>query len=276
MPINNQSTLNTYGGGTDTPETDLATIDAPPVPEDQDDIDLRTPTEVLTAMRRDERIRDWLAYVEHQYEPPAEKDILLLYPCASTKPFCEARSYKALEQTLAKFDPDARERIHVITVSEPFGLIPYEFQDGLTWTYDCPGLFEWWCSTNDHPFCSRTQRQALHHLGDKIGGFLQRATDGEWYEKHIAFIRSYTGELNTSSDQTHRRMLDVAVDSSDAMVDIQPSKAVLGDLVADSDGQMAWQMQGVAHTEMQDALKRRLDEALDDEGESGARPSESA
>lgn len=274
MQINQQSTLNTYGAGTETPETDTSRIDAPPVPDDQDDIDLRTPTETLTAMRRDSRIRQWLAYVDELYEPPAEKDILLLYPCASTKPFCEAPSYKALERTLDEFDDEERDRVHVVTVSEPFALIPYEFQDGLTWTYDCPGLFEWWCSTNDEPFCARTQRQALQHLGNKIGGFLRRATNEGWYEEHVAFIRSYTGELNTSSDQTHRRMLEVAVDGSDAMVDVQPSKAVLGGLVADSDGQMAWQMQGVAHTEIQDALQERLADALKTGG--GARPSESA
>jgi archaeosine synthase len=109
-----------------------------------------SPAEVLAGVTRHREVTRWLSYIGNHYVPPI-KDILLIYPCSAGKPYNRSRSYMRVYETLSRLGLD-RRKIHVATISEPFGLVPEELYDTKTlwhnWEddwYDCPGLFEWWC-----------------------------------------------------------------------------------------------------------------------------------
>jgi hypothetical protein len=242
-----------------------ATFDDPPIPPNQDDIELVTPEATLNVLRDpDSDIRQWLAYIEQQYTPPEHTDTLLLYPCASEKPMCDSRTYQSLSKTLSQYTEEQQRHIHVVTVSEPMGLIPFELQDGESFLYDNPGLFGWWVKKeSDHDWNKHAQEQCLQILGDHIAGFLQRAIEQEWYDTRIACVRHVTAYGNQSGDQTHRQMLRHAEQTTDAPLDLQwlpQEDTVLA--LTDEVGPMAWQMTGVAHEAVQTELAETLSETL--------------
>lgn len=238
---------------------------APPIPPNQEDIELRTPVETLDVLRDPTSdIRSWLSYIKNQYTPPDHTDILLLYPCASQKPIPESNTYQALAKTLSKYGPGDQQRIHVVTISEPMGLIPYEFQTGHgdVWMYDNPGLFQWWCQENGTKWNRGAQQQCLQILGEHIAGFLDRALDNEWYDTHIACLRRMSANGNTSIDQTHRQMLETAEAITGIHIDWLPTEETLRAL---SDKQEhGWQMQGVAYEPVQSELSAALRKAIEE------------
>jgi archaeosine synthase len=234
----------------------------PPIPSNQEEMELLTPEETLELLKNESsEVSQWLKYIKSQYKPPEHVDILLLAPCASEKPMPESRTYEAIAETLDRYPEQQKNRIHLVTVSEPMGLIPYEFQDCDTWLYDCPALFKWWCKENDKEWNDNAQDTALRILGEHIAGFLDRSQRESWYDQHIACVRHLTSHGNTSQDQTHRRMLERAQAISGASLDWYPTEETIKTLT-ENVGKMAWQMMGISHPHPQAELASVLDNAL--------------
>lgn len=59
------------------------------------------------------------------YEPPAEKDILLVIPCSQQKPYSESRTHSVLTKKLA----ERRDDIHKVTVSGMYGPVPKGYEE---------------------------------------------------------------------------------------------------------------------------------------------------
>jgi len=105
---------------------------------------LYSPQEVYYALSNHKIVKSWLNFMADLYEYPNKK-IILIYPCSTVKPYTKSQSYKQLYRTFSRLERNIVNNIHLITISEPFGLVPSEFYNtSFTW-YDCPGLFEWWC-----------------------------------------------------------------------------------------------------------------------------------
>lgn len=224
-----------------------------------DDIVLCNPEDVLKALKNNTAIINWLNFIANEYTPPKSTDILLIYPCTSVKPYYESRSYKALYKTLNRFNSQ-KSRVHLMTISEPFGLVPEEFYN-LGWRYDCPGLFEWWCKRNGETFNKEYLNEAIDILSSSVGEFLKRAYLEGFYQNVFAFLRSYSSSLLKKQDHTHRRIIEQAKDYADININIMPSKDVVKEIV-DNSGAFAWDMYGVAHPQAQDYLFNRLGEVL--------------
>lgn len=260
-----QGTLGSFSDST--PNPTKCSFESPPIPSDQDEIELLSPRETLAALRDQEGdISSWLRYVKQQYTPPEEKDVLLLYPCAATKPMPDSRTYASLWNTLDRYAHEDRRRIHIVTVSEPMALIPLEYQsqDGSnpTWLYDTPGLFRWWCKDNNTKWDKQAQQMSLQILGKHIGGFLERAEEQGWYETKIACVRHLTPSGGTSIDQTHRQMLEVAEGVSGVDLEWLPSADTIEALTEKQ--KHAYTMQGVSYDPVQTELSALLTKALDE------------
>lgn len=187
---------------------------------------------------------------------PEKKDILLIYPCSTVKPYNKSRSYKRLYSHLQQLN-GTREKIQVMTISEPFGLVPEEHYNNFQW-YDCPGLFEWWCKKHGQEFDKEYLDKSLEILADNIGLYLSKSLEKKIYKKIIAFVRTYSSNLAQKPDHTHRRMLELASKKYDLNIEILPSKKQVRDLVRKR-GEFAWDMYGVAHTYMLQFLIHKLE-----------------
>jgi archaeosine synthase alpha-subunit len=77
-----------------------------------------------------------------RYRPPPSKSVLLLVPCSKTKPYRRSRSHRRFASAL---DGLGRvERVHVVSVSSPIGLVPRELEDlPPARHYDIPVTGEW-------------------------------------------------------------------------------------------------------------------------------------
>ena len=175
-----------------------------------------------------------------------------------------------LYRTLSKLGDD-RRRIHLATISEPFGLVPEEFYDKKTWWhdwknewYDCPGLFEWWCKKYERPYSEEEASQCIRILARNIALFLKKVKSKRRYKKIIAFVRTYSSNLKRTRDQTHRRMIEKAVEMSGMKVQIMPPRALISRIVKRKRG-FAWDMYGVSHPEAQEYLFKELRALLHDQ-----------
>ncbi len=221
------------------------------------------PEDVYRGLTSNNKIMKWLKFVSNHYLPPSDKKVLLIYPCSTEKPYHASRSYKRLFKTLNNLG-DERRRIHVVTISEPFGLVPEEFygienpwHDWKNEWYDCPGLFEWWCSKYKQAYSQEFLDKSIECLSDYVARFLTKVQKNNCYEEKIAFVRSYTAQLKTKKDHTHRRIIERAAAISDVKVKILPSKDLVSKIVR-SNGSMAWDMYGVSHPLAQEYLLRYL------------------
>lgn len=241
-------------------------FDSPPIPSNQGDINLLNPEETLNELREPNgEIPAWLNYIKHQYTPPDDVDTLLLYPCAAQKPMPVSMTYRALSKTLDRYTYEEKSRIHTVTVSEPMGLIPMEFQDqqgnNPTWIYDTPGLFRWWCKDNNTGWNKQAQQMCLQILGKHIAGFIDRAIENDWYNAKIACVRHLTPSGGTTIDQTHRQMLEIVESITGVDLTWVPSEKTIKAL---SDKQEhAYTMQGVAYDPIQTELSKELTTALE-------------
>jgi archaeosine synthase len=219
-------------------------------------------SEVLRSLKRNPKIISWLKFISNHYLPEAH-DVLLIYPCSADKPYNKSRSYIQLYATLSRLGED-RKRVHVVTVSEPFGLVPEEFYGKKTrwhdWRngwYDCPGLFEWWCKKHGTDYSEEEAEESIHLLAGYIALFLRKVESKRRYKKVIAFVRTLSSDLRKTRDQTHRRMLEEAVEMSGVKVQIAPGRNLVSRIVRES-GPFAWDMYGVAHPDAQGYLYRQL------------------
>lgn len=217
------------------------------------------PKQVLEALNNNREVRHWLKYIENHYNPPT-KDILLIYPCSTEKPYHEARSYKQLYKTLSCLGDD-RQRIHLVTISEPFGLVPEEFYEKKRTWYDCPGLFEWWCSKYNQPYSKEDFNSCIDILATHIGRFFVKAKRRHSYKRILAFVRTWSSSLEQKNDHTHNRILRKAGAVADVDIEFSPPKRVIKNIVK-KNGRLAWDMLGVAHPTSQQYLLRRLRRVL--------------
>jgi archaeosine synthase len=228
------------------------------------------PEEVHKAVTGNENVVRWLHFISNHYWPPRNKKVLLIFPCSNEKPYHKSRSYRILFRTLETLG-DRRRGIHLITVSEPFGLIPEEFYGKKTewhdwhndW-YDCPGLFEWWCDKHRQPYSEEYVDKSIEQLAKYVARFFLKVDSRKCYSKIIAFVRTYTSQAETRKDHTHRRIIEKAAEIAKVEVEILPDKNLVSRIVSKR-GRMAWDMYGVAHPLAQEYLLQYLKGALDDE-----------
>jgi archaeosine synthase alpha-subunit len=111
---------------------------------------------LLESHRRPEMVRFRSRLLE-RYRPPSSKTVLLLVPCSKTKPYRRSRSHRRFWGALEGLSP--LERVHVVSVSSPIGLVPRELEDvPPARHYDIPVTGEWEESERGYV------RSALAHL----------------------------------------------------------------------------------------------------------------
>ena len=115
----------------------------------EDLLDERTPVAfsgsrdyvLLESHRRPEMARFRSRFLE-RYRPPPSKTVLLLVPCSKTKPYRRSRSHRRFWGALEGLR--ALERVHLVSVSSPIGLVPRELEDvPPARHYDIPVTGEW-------------------------------------------------------------------------------------------------------------------------------------
>jgi archaeosine synthase len=221
-----------------------------------DKITLKNPNEVYNALKNDKTIKSWLKFISEKYVPPKSK-VCIFYPCTSIKPFSKSQSYRQLFKTLDKI-PSHLNFIHIYTVSEPFGIIPFEIFDQVP-DYDCPGLFEWWCKRNGEIFDRKYQDKSVRILADYSSKFLKKIHNCQ----KIALVRSYSSSLEKRNDHTHRRILELASKLSGERIDIIPNKRTVKKVV-EIRGRYAWDRYGPSHPIVQDMLLKKINKILND------------
>jgi archaeosine synthase len=157
-----------------------------------------------------------------------------------------------------------------MTISEPFGLVPEEFYEKKSewhnWEndwYDCPGLFEWWCNKYDQPYSKEYVDKTIECLAKYVSRFLLKVESKKCYSRMIAFVRTYTSQLEIRKDHTHRRIIEKAAQIAHVNVEILPDKDLVLEIVENS-GRMAWDMYGVAHPMAQEYLLKYLKGVLNE------------
>lgn len=93
------------------------------------------------SQRRPEVVRFRRRFLE-RYQPPPSKRVLLLVPCSRTKPYRSSRSHRRFLGALEGVSP--LERVHIVSVTSPLGLVPRELEDTYPARhYDIPVTGEW-------------------------------------------------------------------------------------------------------------------------------------
>jgi archaeosine synthase len=223
---------------------------------------LYNPYETYIALTKNSEVKKWLHFISNHYVP-REAEVLLIYPCSAEKPYHKSKSFKQLSKTLSKLGK-LREKVHVAIISEPFGLVPEEFFGKKTkwhdWEnswYDCPGLFQWWCDRNNQPYSLDFLDKSIELLAGYLAQFLKKANDKKSYRKIIAFVRTYSSNLEKKKDHTHRRIVERAAEIANVNVEILPPLSVVTNIVRER-GRFAWDMYGVAHPMAQQYLLKYL------------------
>ena len=93
------------------------------------------------ALRRPE-VRRFRSRFLERYRPPGSKEVLLLVPCSRTKPYRVSPSHRRFGRAL--YGLARAERVHVVSVTSPLGLVPRELEDVYpARQYDIPVTGEW-------------------------------------------------------------------------------------------------------------------------------------
>lgn len=166
-----------------------------------------------------------------------------------------SRSYVTLFRTLKSLGRSIRQLIHVVTISEPFGLIPEEYYDKKHVWYDCPGLFEWWCKKMGQPYEEEYVEKSINILSECVACFLKGTY--EHYKIRIAFVRTFSSGLRVRKDYIHRRIVEKASALANIHVELLPPIEIVK-LIVTRRGARAWDFYGVAHPIAQEYLKRFL------------------
>ncbi len=133
---------------------------------------------IAESHRRPEMVRFRRRFLE-RYRPPASKTVLLLVPCSKTKPYRNSRSHRRFTGALEGL-PNL-ERLHVVSVSSPIGLVPRELEDvPPARQYDIPVTGEWTENERaavegdlDHLLTRGAYRSVIAHLDPAEYGFLR-------------------------------------------------------------------------------------------------------
>ncbi len=97
---------------------------------------------VLAESQRRPEMQRFRQRLVERYRPPPSKSILLLVPCSQRKPYRTSRSHRRFAAALEGLA--GRERVHVVSVSSPIGLVPRELEDVYPARhYDIPVTGDW-------------------------------------------------------------------------------------------------------------------------------------
>jgi archaeosine synthase len=108
----------------------------------------------------------WEEFLLNFYEPPKEKDILFLIPCAARKPYFLSKTHKLLKKTVGGFQ--LYKKMHWVVVSNP-GVIPYEFITKFPFKdYDWP---EWEETREIQEEYFKTTKERVKNYLKKHGGY---------------------------------------------------------------------------------------------------------
>ena len=114
-----------------------------------------------------------------RYRPPKSKRILLMVPCSETKPYRRSPSHRRFLRALDGLR--GLERVHIVSVTSPLGLVPRELEDIFPAAqYDVPVTGEWSESERDavrsalaHVVATGSYRQIIFHLDPEEYAFLR-------------------------------------------------------------------------------------------------------
>ena len=97
---------------------------------------------VLRESHRRPEIRRFRSRLLERYRPPGSKEVLLVVPCSRTKPYRNSRSHRRMMGAAEGLT--SLERLHVVSVTSPLGLVPKELEDTFPARhYDIPVTGEW-------------------------------------------------------------------------------------------------------------------------------------
>lgn len=133
---------------------------------------------VAEAHRRPEMVR-FRARLRERYRPPPSKSVLLLVPCSKRKPYRTSRSHRRFQSALDGLA--GLERVHLVSVSSPIGLVPRELEDvPPARQYDIPVTGDWSeeervavTDALDHLLRTGAYRSVVVHLAPEEYRFLR-------------------------------------------------------------------------------------------------------
>ncbi|NNN17923.1 MAG: DUF5591 domain-containing protein [Thermoplasmata archaeon] len=139
---------------------------------------------VLAESLRRPEMRRFRARLLERYRPPASKEVLLLVPCSRTKPYRNSRSHRRFWGALEGLR--SLDRVHVVSLSSPVGLVPRELEDVYpARQYDIPVTGEW-SEAERQPI-----REGLHHM---LGQGRYRAIVAHLDPAEYGFVREAIGD----------------------------------------------------------------------------------
>jgi archaeosine synthase alpha-subunit len=156
------------------------------------DLEERTPVTgdeshdyVLAESHRRPEMARFRARLLERYRPPPSKSVLLLVPCSKTKPYRRSRSHRRFAGALEGLR--SLERVHVVSVSSPIGVVPRELEDvPPARQYDIPVTGDWTESERafvlaglDHLLREGHYRKVVVHLDPREYGFLRDRLPGD-------------------------------------------------------------------------------------------------
>jgi archaeosine synthase len=140
---------------------------------------------VLAESHRRPEMARFRARLLERYRPPPSKSILLLVPCSKTKPYRRSRSHRRFVGALEGLRP--LERVHVVSVSSPIGVVPRELEDvPPARHYDIPVTGDWTEPEREyvlegtrHLLREGHYREVIAHLDPTEYGFLRDRFPGD-------------------------------------------------------------------------------------------------
>ena len=138
------------------------------------------------AVRRPE-VRRFRSRFLERYRPPPSKEVLLLVPCSRTKPYRNSRSHRRFASAVEGLGH--LERVHVVSVTSPLGVVPRELEDTYpARPYDIPVTGEWDEAERSavveavrHLRSTGRYRAIVAHLDPEEYGFLRSELEGaQW------------------------------------------------------------------------------------------------
>jgi archaeosine synthase alpha-subunit len=120
----------------------------------------RSRTYVLAESLRRPEMRRFRDRLIERYRPPTLKSVLLLVPCSRTKPYRRSPSHRRFASAFEELR--AAERVHLVSVSSPIGIVPRELEDvPPARQYDIPVTGDW--SAEERELVARGVRHLLQH-----------------------------------------------------------------------------------------------------------------
>jgi queuine/archaeosine tRNA-ribosyltransferase len=117
------------------------------------------------------------------YQPPPDKDVLLLIPCSQQKPYSESRTHSVLNDKLG----DRRAAIHKVTISGMYGPVPEQYET------EQPVLeYEYVLAKEDE--------SQMELVTDRITEFLEKY--GDAFDEVVGYVTS----------KTYRQVVEEAID----------------------------------------------------------------